>query len=143
MTEKNYLKTVEEISSALAAGKVVYFDNARQDSLKKDENGMIVLENQYEKKLCVGCLLGVDDKPYILEPKPLELKLWHLYQDCHKNKVLVIQETSGEEEKTFLGIHTKDLKVLSYYANGRMFKGNLYAPEEIVKEVADLSEYFK
>ena len=143
MTEKKYLKTVEEISSALAAGRVVYFDNARKDSLKKDENGMIVLENQYEKKLCVGCLLGVDDKPYILEPKPLELKLWHLYQDCLKDKVLVIQETSGEEEKTFLAIHTKDLKVLSYYANGRRFKGNLYAPEEIVKEVADLSEYFK
>lgn len=138
--EKKYLKTIEEVSDALAAGKVVYFDDDRQDALKKDENGMILLENKYETKLCVGCFLGIEDKPYILEPKPLEVKLWHLYENGRGEKVFIgykHEDPDGEIE--FVGID-KSIGIGYYRKSGT---GEASSVFNLVKELADLSEYFK
>lgn len=140
--EKKYLKTMKEVSDALAAGKVVYFDDDRQDTLKKDENGFILLENKYEKKLCVGCFLGIEDKPYILEQKPLEVKLWHLYEDKRGSKVLISGKYTDDVPYLFYGIVENVSSFVFYNKNGKYWEtNNPYC--DLVKELADLSKYFK
>ena len=142
-TEKKYLKTLEEVSDALAAGKVVYFDDNRQDTLKKDENGLILLENKYETKLCVGCFLGIEDKPYILEPKPLQVKQWHLYENEQGIKFLAVEKYLGPEKMIYLMNCLCDGGLYSYYKNGQKSVKEEKNGRVLVKELADLSEYFK
>lgn len=136
--QKVYLKTMKEVSDTLAAGKVVYFDDDRQDTLKKDENGLILLENKYETKLCVGCFLGIKDKPYILEPKPLEVKLWHLYEDNAGRKVFITAlETTIFP---FVGFVFETKEIFNYNTYGKIL--GVHKKIDLVKEIADLSKYF-
>lgn len=139
--EKKYLSTIEEVSDALAAGKVVYFDDDRHDTLKKDENGLILLENKYEKKLCVGCFLGIEDKPYILEPKPLEVKLWHLYKNGQGKEVFIYKYHEDNTKYPFMGIVRGNFTGEPYNNKGESFSG--YYRYDLVKELADLSQYFE
>ena len=70
---KKYLKTIEEVSDALAAGKVIH--NKYKTKIWKDKNGFIVSENENGSKFLNDYMFMQDDEPYILEPKPLEVKL--------------------------------------------------------------------
>ena len=105
--EKKYLKTIEEVSNALANGKIV-----------------------------------LDNKPYILEPKPLEVKLWHLYENGRGEKVFIGYEHEdpyGEIE--FAGLN-KSIGMQIYRITGKnAYKGA--SDFDLVKELADLSGYFK
>lgn len=139
--QKVYLKTIKEVSDALAAGKEVHFDNYRQDTLKKDENGLILLENKYETKLCVGCFLGIEDKPYILEQKPLEVKLWHLYKTNNGNIIFIIGDKGKDKiDYYLLGLDIKEQDLAHFYEDGT-FEGEDDG-WDLVKELSDLSQYF-
>ena len=74
--EKIFIKTIEELSDTLAAGKVVY-DKYEQKTWK-DKNGFLTTETKSGKRY-FGKALWKEDGLYILEPIPLEVKLWHLY----------------------------------------------------------------
>lgn len=132
-TEKKYLKTIEEVSDALAAGKVLY--NRYNQKIWKDKNGFIVSDTKY---LNVGGIC-VEDELYILEPKPLEVKLWHLYEDKNGYTVFIVSKYTTKTETGFIGLSKKSCP-LEYNSKGELLGDkNIY----LVKELADLSQYFK
>ena len=135
-TKKKYLKTIEEVSDALAAGKVVYgYDGA---TYKKDRNGFIIKESKCDSTT-IGVSISLIDVPYILEQNHLEVKLWHLYENKKGEAVLIFKKYKSGLFG-FLGI-SKEYDDLSYAENGEC----IIDPdnENLVKELADLSEYFK
>lgn len=137
--EKKYLKTIEEVSDALAAGKVVYDENG--SSFKLDRNGFIVSESESFGP-CVGAMVDLNTENYILEPKPLEVKLWHLYENGRGEKVFighVHENIEGEIE--FYGLN-KYTGFQVYKISGKNPYCH-YPDFDLVKELADLSKYFE
>lgn len=136
--EKKYLKTIEEVSDALAAGKKIY--NGFGKSFKKDKNGFLIYELKSGKKYFSNEPIFVEDVLYILEPKPLEVKLWHLYEDNFGDKVFIYYK--GDLGKhPFIGM-VKENKDIVYVSHN----GEIYATNQkvfLVKELADLSKYFE
>ena len=135
-TVKKYLKTIEEVSDALAAGKVIY--NKYKTKIWKDKNGFIVSETKIGDKFLNDYMFTKDDEPYILEPKPLEVKLWHLYEDEGGRKILVY-----EKQKTiypFVGINLNVSCFYHYNDEGKSLEPVISS--KLVKELADLSQYF-
>lgn len=134
--EKKYLKTIEEVSDALAAGKVVYdYDGNKYE---KDKNGFIV---RYSKgdSVTIGDSISLIDEPYILEPKPLEVKLWHLYEDRQGDKVLIGGRYTDDVPYPFYGM-VKNLSSFIFYNKNGKSRGPEY---DLVKEIANLSKYFE
>ena len=74
---KKYLKTIEEVSDALAAGKVVYDENG--SSFKLDKNGIIVSESESFGP-CVGAMVDLNTQNYILESEPFKIEVGKFYK---------------------------------------------------------------
>lgn len=139
-TEKKYLKTIEEVSDALAAGKAVYDYNG--DKYKKDKNGFIVRYSKGGVFTTIGDSISLIDEPYILESKPLEVKLWHLYEDKRGSKVLISGKYTDDVPYLFYGIVENVSSFVFYNKNGKYWEtNNPYC--DLVKELADLSKYFE
>lgn len=137
--EKKYLKTIEEVSDALTAGKVVFCD-AIKTRYYKDKNNLIIGESE-EFGDYVGDFVEMQYSPYILEPKPLEVKLWHLYEDKKGDKVLIIGRYIEDVPYPFYGIMENAYRFIFYNKNGKSWESN--NPYDLVKELADLSKYFE
>lgn len=137
--EKKYLKTIEEVSDALAAGKVVY--DGRGMECIKDNNGFIVGKRNGEDYI-LNTAFSTEYNPYILEPKPLEVKLWHLYENGRGEKVFIGYEDEDQYgEIEFVGLN-KFIGMQIYRITGQTaYKGA--SDFDLVKEIADLSGYFK
>lgn len=114
MEQKIYLKSVEEISDTLSKGITVYFDNTKQDLLTKDRNGMLILENKEGKKLCVGCCLGMEDKPYVLE---LKVEPFRLYENKDGDRVIIYRQTG--RGGLFIGFDFSKQKAYYYDIKGK------------------------
>lgn len=138
-TNKKYLKTIEEVSDALTAGKVVFCD-AIKTKYYKDKNNLIIGESE-EFGDYVGDFVEMQYSPYILEPKPLEVKLWHLYEDKKGDKVLIIGRYIDDVPYPFYGIVKNAYSFVFYNKNGKRWESNNHY--DLVKELADLSEYFE
>ncbi|HJD19505.1 MAG TPA: hypothetical protein IAB21_03495 [Candidatus Avelusimicrobium excrementipullorum] len=139
-TEKKYLKTIEEVSDALAAGKVVFCD-AIKTKYHKDKNNLIIGESE-EFGDYVGDFVEMQYSPYILEPKPLEVKLWHLYETNNGNIIFIISDKGkGLVDCYFLGLDIKEQDLAHFYECGT-FEGEDDG-WDLVKELADLSKYFE
>lgn len=134
--EKKYLKTIEEVSDALASGKVVYDENG--SSFWLDKNGIVVSESESFGP-CVGAMVDLTVENYILEPKPLEVKLWHLYEDRQGDKVLIGGRYTDDVPYPFYGM-VKNLSSFIFYNKNGKSRGPEY---DLVKEIADLSKYFE
>lgn len=134
--EKKYLKTIEEVSDALAAGKVVYDENG--SSFWLDKNGIVVSESESFGP-CVGAMVDLTVENYILEPKPLEVKLWHLYEDKKGDRVLIGGKYINDVPYPFYGIVKNGSGFIFYNKNGKSYELNY----DLVKEIADLSKYFE
>ena len=140
-TVKKYLKTIEEVSDALAAGKILY--DRYEQKIWKDKNGFIVSKKINGLQFLNISSLCVEDKLYILEPKPLEVKLWHLYEDEQGIKFLAVEKYLGPEKMIYLMNCLCDGELYSYYENGQKSVKEEKNGRVLVKELADLSEYFK
>ena len=138
-TNKKYLKTIEEVSDALAAGKVVFCD-AIKTKYYKDKNNLIIGESE-EFGDYVGDFVEMQYSPYIIEPKPLEMKLWHLYEDRKGDKVLIIGRYIDDVPYPFYGISENVYGFIFYNKNGKCWESNGHY--DLVKEIADLSKYFE
>lgn len=138
-TEKKYLSTIEEVSDALAAGKVVYDENG--SSFWLDKNGFIVSESESFGPV-VGAMVDLNVENYILESKPLEVKLWHLYEEEKGRRVLILSK-----DKTNLFPFTGVLFTENGYYDFDYFSNNGKSSHidkrNLVKELADLSKYFE
>ena len=138
-TEKKYLKTIEEVSDALAAGKKIY--NGFGTSFKKDKNGFLIYELKSGKKYFSNEPVFVEDVLYILEPKPLEVKLWHLYKTNNGNIIFIISDKGkGLVDHYFLGLDIKEQDLSHFYECGTSEGED--DGWDLVEEIADLSEYF-
>ena len=140
-TEKKYLKTIEEVSDALAAGKVIY--NKYKTKIWKDKNGFIVSETKGGDKFLNDYMFTQDDEPYILEPKPLEVKLYHLYKDGSGDKFFIgkcRENISGAIE--FMGVGQSDGLGFFLKSGERLHRGG-FSCFNLVEELADLSKYFE
>lgn len=135
--EKKYLKTIEEVSDALTAGKVVFCD-AIKTRYYKDKNNLIIGESE-EFGDYVGDFVEMQYSPYILEPKPLEVKLWHLYEDKKGDRVLIGGKYINDVPYPFYGIVKNGSGFIFYNKNGKSYELNY----DLVKEIADLSKYFE
>lgn len=141
--EKKYLKTIEEVSDALAAGKVMYdkFDVSYQ----KDKNGFIVYRTEFNEIVRYGFgYPNVNDNLYILEPKPLEskpleVKLWHLYKNRKGERVLIISLTNS----FWIGLNTERKDRQWFNEKGELCSDIKTEKFNLVKEIADLSQYFE
>lgn len=133
-TEKKYLNTIEEVSDALAAGKVVYDRN--ECKYKKDKNGFIIKEYKIGSPT-MGPAIYLIDEPYILEPKPLELKLWHLYDNKNGENVLIFEKFPSNNLR---GVNFSTKDTAHFASNGTCLNEWGY---DLVKELADLSQYFE
>lgn len=132
--EKKYLRTIEEVSDALAAGKVVFCDY-NKTKYHKDKNDFVIGKSE-EFGDCVGDMVEISYKPYILEPKPLEVKLWHLYENKNGENVLILEEFPS---KNLCGINFSTKDTAHFASNGTCLNEWSY---DLVKELADLSQYF-
>lgn len=138
--EKKYLKTIEEVSDALTAGKILY--DRYEQKIWKDKNGFIVSKKINGLQFLNISSLCVEDKLYILEPKPLEVKLWHLYEDIRGNKVLISGKYKDNVPYLFYGIVENASSFVFYNKNGKYWE--IHKPYcDLVKEIADLSQYFE
>lgn len=136
--EKKYLKTIEEVSDALAEGKVVY--DELNFSYQTDKNRFVVYKTELNGVVKYGFgYPNVGDNPYILEPKPLEVKLWHLYEDKNGNKVFIINENKNKSKYPFSGYCKEYSGLMNYSKTGEVWASIEY---NLVKEIADLSKYF-
>lgn len=136
-TVKKYLKTIEEVSDALAAGKVVY--NKFKTSFRKDKNKFIVKTFSDGTETLNSSLAFDENRFYVLEPKPLEVKLWHLYEDEGGRRILI-----SEKQKTiypFVGINLNTGCFYHYNDEGKSIEPVINS--KLVKELADLSQYFE
>lgn len=136
--EKKYLKTIEEVSDALAAGKVVYDENG--SSFWLDKNGIVVSESESFGP-CVGAMVDLTVENYILEPKPLEVKLWHLYEDNRGKKVFIHSYNKNYKKYPFLGVREDCCLTDCYDKQGNCMNDD--SDGKLVKELADLSKYFE
>lgn len=136
--EKKYLKTLEELRNALDSGNTVYGEDAGI-RIRKSENGSYFYEDKTncERFTSKFLFLPVPNKLYKLEPKPLEVKLWHLYEDKNGDKVLIISHCAypslGKEH--FIGIKNK-----KDYENYDKY-GKSEGSSDLVKEIADLYDF--
>lgn len=139
-TEKKYLKTIEEVSDALAAGKVVY--DELNFSYQKDKNEFVIYKTELNEVVKYGFgYPNVSDNPYILEPKPLEVKLWHLYKTNNGNIIFIISDKGkGLVDHYFLGLDIKEQDLSHFYECGTSEGED--DGWDLVEEIADLSEYF-
>lgn len=80
-----------------------------------------------DKKIAEAIIDAVDMiiKRAILKPKPIQPKLWHLYIDANGNTIFIFNK--------------KGKKLKGVICNNNKLKGTTY----LVKEIADLSGYFK
>lgn len=138
-TEKKYLKTIEEVSDALAAGKIIY-DKYEQKTWK-DKNGFFTTETKSGKKYLSKPCIDVEDRIYIMEPKPLEVKLWHLYENKEGRKVFIIYKGNWDDKYVFFGTLNNSLDGYYYNNKGKCRKNDV--EYDLVKEIADLSKYFE
>lgn len=135
-TEKKYLNTIEEVSDALAEGKVVYDKEEKKCWI--DKNGFIVTENGMGEKFLNDYMWATKEHGYyILEPKPLEVKLWHLYENKNGEKVLIWEKFPS---KNLLGVNFSTKDTVLFASNGTCL--NEWSCD-LVKELADLSKYFE
>lgn len=137
--QKVYLKTIEEVSDALAAGETIY--NKYKTKIWKDKNGFIVSETEGGSKFLNDYMFTQDDEPYILEPKPIEVKLWHLYEDNFGREIFIYYKCDLGEHP-FIGLvrENKDIEYISH--NGEIWL-DTNQKVFLVKELADLSKYFE
>lgn len=133
--QKVYLKTIEEVSDALAAGKIVY--NKFKTSFRKDKNGFLV-SNGKDKTISLNTAIYIpQDTPlYVLEPKPLEVKLCHLYENKNGENVLIFEKFPS---KNLRGVNFSTKDTGHFASNGTCL--NEWGCD-LVKEIADLSQYF-
>lgn len=140
-TKKKYLETIEEVSDALATGKVVY--NKFGTSFRKDKNGFLISSGE-DKTISLNSAIYIpQDTPlYILEPKPLEVKLWHLYKTNNGNIIFIISDKGkGLVDYYFLGLDIKEQDLSHFYECGTSEGED--DGWDLVEEIADLSEYFR
>lgn len=138
--EKVYLKTIEEVSDALAAGKVVY--DKYEVKIWKDKNGFVICKSKNGDQYLKISSLCIEDDPYILEPKPLEVKLWHLYENGRGEIVFIGYKHEDPDGKLVFDGLNKTIGLQRYIISGKTICEG-HSIFDLVKELADLSKYFE
>ena len=87
--KKVYLETPEAVIKALKDGKVIKDEN---DYSYKLVDGFIITTT--ENEFFVGDSIFSDNKPYILEPKPLKIEVgkWYETRDHQKARCFIVEK---------------------------------------------------
>lgn len=141
--EKKYLKTIQEFEKALDEGKVVY-EEVTGIEMTKSKSGSFLFQDKKrgEKYVTLHPFLSSFYKPYILETKLPELKIWHLYENNYGDKVLICRKDEVLSYK-FVGVSKHYDENLWIDAKGNFASSSSRYKGRLVKELADLSKFFE